>query len=197
MLVSSWASRLVCLRFQLIIKITLNCERPLIESKERKETAGRKASGRPFSPRPARGCSALCRPYPKLAKKPPSSGKIQLDRPGDIVSDGSDDEAVPCDEDTAFQRSRGFLSAEPSWGSCFVIADHQRAFTLRPNLSDQRYPSPQISSSNKRVKRRGNLTGTKRSLKHNFLCTQKLWIQFHRKLNFNSMYNDTQLHRTF
>lgn len=42
LLASSRASRLACLRFQQMIKITLNCERPLIESKERKQTAGRK-----------------------------------------------------------------------------------------------------------------------------------------------------------
>lgn len=37
------------------------------------------------------GHSALGRPYPKLANEHPSSGRIQVDRPGVIFSDGFDE----------------------------------------------------------------------------------------------------------
>lgn len=65
--------------------------------------------------------------------------------PGDLFSDGFADQAVLCGEDPAFQLSRGFPGTEPSWGYCLITGDQQRAFKLRPNLSDQRDPSPQIS----------------------------------------------------
>lgn len=88
--------------------------------------------------------TVLCRFYPKLVKKHRSSNKSQLDMPGDLFFDGFADKAVLCGKDTAFQLSRAFPGAEPSWGSCLITADH-RELSNRPNLRDQRDPSPQLS----------------------------------------------------
>lgn len=65
--------------------------------------------------------------------------------PGDLFSGGFAGKAVLCGKDTALQLSRGFPGAEPSWENHLTTADQQRAFKLRPDLRDQRNPSPQIS----------------------------------------------------
>lgn len=91
----------------------------MIESKDREQISGKKYQDC-LCLSDQEQVTALCRFYPKLARKHRSSSETQLAMPGDLSSDGFADNSVLCDKDTALQLSRCFPAAEPRGGVILV-----------------------------------------------------------------------------